>query len=442
MTVGQESNMEATPGARATPTIPVDYERFLDCVHCGLCLDACPTYVELGVEPDSPRGRIHLMRAVADGRISMDSMVARHLDLCLGCRACETACPSGVRYGSLIEAARSTVEKWHRRPLAERLLRRLVIGSLLPYPRRLALALAPVRLLDLLGLRPVAVRFLPRTLGRLLRLLPAPRPRARLRRITPAATQPRAGTVGLLRGCVMPVLYPDVAAATARVLAALGYEVEAPASGCCGALHLHAGDRDRALAGARRTVDVFTAGGRDARLGAVVTNAAGCGAMMREYGELLAGEPKYAARAAALAARVRDVSEVIDAAAGRLELGPLPFMATYHDACHLAHGQGVRAAPRRLLARIPGLRLEPLAESDVCCGSAGTYNMTEPEMAERLLKRKIECILATGAPVVVMGNPGCMLQIAAGLADRGAPVEVLHTVEIIDRALVAGRSGP
>ena len=420
----------------AAPLVPVDYERFLDCVHCGLCLEACPTYVELGVEADSPRGRIHLMRAVADRRLPVDATVARHLDLCLGCRACETACPSGVRYGSLIEAARSTIEKMHRRPLGARLLRRLVIGGLLPHPRRFQLALTPLRVLDRLGLRAPLARLLPAGLGRFLRLLPAARQRGRLARLTLPEGTP-AGTVGLLRGCVMPVLYPDVAAATARVLAAAGYEVEAPAGGCCGALYLHAGDRRSALAAARRTVDAFTTEA-SGTLTAVVTNAAGCGAMMREYGELLAGDPIYAERAAAFSARVRDVSELLDGAGDRLRLNPVPITAAYHDACHLAHGQGVRAAPRRLLARVPALRLVALADSDVCCGSAGTYNLTEPEMADRLLARKVEHILASGASAVVMGNPGCMLQIAAGLAARRSPVEVLHTVEVIDRALGPG----
>jgi glycolate oxidase iron-sulfur subunit len=446
---GANLELVAPPGSVEQPLVmPVAYELLLDCVHCGLCLEACPTYTELGNEADSPRGRIHLMRALADQRVPVSDRVVRHLDLCLGCRACETACPSGVRYGSLIEAARSMVEVSHRRAPQAALLRRFLIGSVLPYPRRLRLALAPLRLVDRLGLRRLVSRFLPTALRRLVELVPPARRAPGIPAVTSAASGAGKplGSVGLLRGCVMPLFYPDITAATARVLAAAGYRVEAPESGCCGALALHSGDHQSALRAARRTVDAFSprdsGGGSGEGVQALVTNAAGCGATMRDYGELLRDEPAYAARAAALAARVRDVSELLDGAAGeRLRLGPVPGAVTYHDACHLAHGQGVRAAPRQLLARIPGLELTALAESDVCCGSAGTYNLTEPAMADRLLSRKIDRILATGASSVVTGNPGCMVQIAAGLRSRGSAIEVLHTVELIDRALRAAGDG-
>lgn len=414
--------------------------RLLECVHCGLCLEACPTYTELGSEADSPRGRIHLMRAVVDRRLALDGGVVRHLDLCLGCRACETACPSGVRYGELIEGARAAIEEGTRRPLGARLMRRVLVGAVLPYPRRLALALAPVRLLDRLGARSFAARFLPPSLARSLALVPRARRGERLERVTePPPGVPVQSAVGFLAGCVMPVLYPDVNAATARVLAAAGHRVIAPPAGCCGAIHLHAGDRRRAAAHARRTIDAFERACAAGDFAAVVTNAAGCGAMMREYGALLASDPASAARARAFSSRVRDVSELLAAASERLALGPLRTAGTYHDACHLAHGQGVVAAPRAILGRIPGLELRPLAESDTCCGSAGTYNLTEPVMAERLLARKVERILATGADTLVTGNPGCMLQIEAGLRARGSAVQVLHTVEVVARSLDAGR---
>jgi len=420
--------------------VMIPMERLLECVHCGLCLEACPTYTELGSEADSPRGRIHLLRAVADRRLALAGPVVRHLDLCLGCRACETACPSGVRYGELIEGARAAIEDGTRRPLAAWLLRRVLVGAVLPYPRRLALALAPVRLLDRLGARSLVGRLLPAPLARALALVPRKRGGPEPARWTepPPGVSVQA-TVGLLAGCVMPVFYPDVNVATAHVLAAAGHRVFTPPAGCCGAIHLHAGDRRRAAGHARRTIDAFAGGAPGADLSAIVTNTAGCGAMMREYGALLADDPAYAARARAFAARVRDVSELLAAAADRLPLAPLPAAVTYHDACHLAHGQGVVAAPRSLLGRIPGLDLRPLAEADFCCGSAGTYNLTEPAMAERLLVRKVERILATGAEILVTGNPGCMLQIEAGLRARGSAVRVLHTVEVVARSLDAGR---
>jgi glycolate oxidase iron-sulfur subunit len=422
-----------------TPTA-IPSRRLLECVHCGLCLEACPTYTELGTEADSPRGRIHLLRAVVDQRLPLAGDVVRHLDLCLGCRACETACPSGVRYGELIEGARAAIEERTCRPPVSRLLRRVLVGGILPYPRRLALALAPVRLLDRLGARFLAARLLPGPLGRSLALLPRARTGPRLERTTePPAGVAARDTVGLLAGCVMPVLYPDVNAATAQVLAAAGHRVIAPPAGCCGAIHLHAGDRRRAMACARQTIDSFARTPAGGDLAVLVTNAAGCGAMMREYGALLADDPAYAERARAFALRVRDVSELLAAAGDRLPLGPLRTAVTYHDACHLAHGQGVVAPPRTLLALIPELELRPLAEADFCCGSAGTYNLTEPAMAERLLARKVERILATGADVVVTGNPGCMLQIEAGLRSRGSAVAVWHTVEAVARSLASGR---
>jgi glycolate oxidase iron-sulfur subunit len=243
--------------------------------------------------------------------------------------------------------------------------------------------------------------------------------------------------VGLLQGCVVPILYPEVLRAASRLLSAAGHRVVAPASGCCGALALHAGDPEEARRAARRTIDAFLA----TRLPGhrIVSTAAGCGAMMREYGHLLAGDPAYAAIARDFAGRVADVSEVLLAAGDRLQLRPLPLRATYHDACHLLHGQGVKAAPRALLARIPGLELVPLTESEVCCGSAGSYNLTEPEMADRLLARKTNSVLATGASLVVTGNPGCMLQMAAGLRARGSPVQVRHTVEVLAAALARDR---
>ena len=413
--------------------IPVDYDRFLDCVHCGLCLEACPTYLELGVEADSPRGRIHLMRAVADGRMPLDRGVTRHLDLCLGCRACEPACPSGVRYGLLIEAARSAVEATRRRPLADRLLRQGLVRNVLVSTRRLRAMLLPVAILDRVFPRWRQARIVPRSLRRMLALLP-PRIPSPIRQAPPALSSardaPPSSPIALLRGCVVPVLSPEVLAAADRVLTAAGFQVETPPIECCGALLLHAGDLEGARQAARRTIDACGTA-------PLTTVAAGCGAMMREYDHLLAGDPAYAERARAFATRARDVTVLLAEAGDRLRLGPLPARAAYHDPCHLAHAQGVRSEPRALLARVPGLELVPLLEGDVCCGSAGSYNLTEPAMADRLLARKVDHVLASGARLLVTGNPGCMLQIAAGLRARGAPVEVKHTVEVLAAALAS-----
>jgi len=409
-------------------------ERFLDCVHCGLCHSACPTYVVLGTEADSPRGRIHLMQALAAGTLPLDAESVRHLDLCLGCRGCETACPSGVQYGALIEAARPWVEAHHRRPLAVRLRRRAAL-AVLPYPRRLRVVLAPLRLLERLGLLDRARRAagrLPARLRYLAALVPASLARARLPARTPAAG-PRRAAVQLLAGCVMPELFGATAANTVRVLARSGCDVEVPRGQvCCGALSLHGGDRRTALRLARANVDAL-AGSPDAPL---VVNAAGCGAMLREYGALLAGEPAYAERARALAARVRDVTEVLAA------LGPAPPRArparplrvAYHDPCHLAHAQGVRDAPRRVLAAIPGVTLVAMADEDLCCGSAGHYNVMHPEMARRLAARKVAAIRASGADVVATANAGCALQLEAGLRADGATTPVRHVVDLLAEA--------
>lgn len=409
--------LRGSPPAIAAP------ERFLDCVHCGLCLQACPTYVELGTETDSPRGRIYLMRAAQNGALALSADVVRHLDLCLGCRACETACPSGVHYGELIEGARVAVEAAYRRPFRQRLQRRIVT-ALFPHPARLRAVLWPIRLLGRAGVLPTLRRLVP-----LAAMLPA------LDDWSPLAEEvrprgPAQGRVGLLAGCVAQVLCPGTNRATVRVLTRNGYAVTTPRrQTCCGALYLHAGDRDAALGCARRNIDAFPEA-----VSAVVVNAAGCGAMLKQYGELLADDRRYADRARAFSARVRDVTEFL---AERALVPPsrrLPQRVTYHDACHLAHGQGVRAAPRALLAAIPGLELVELPESDVCCGSAGSYNLTEPEMAARLGARKAECIRASGAVCVAAANPGCILQIQGALRRAGLSVDVRHPIELLDAA--------
>lgn len=413
-----------------TPTRFARADKLRDCVHCGLCLSACPTYLELGTEADSPRGRIYLMSALHQGEIGLDDEVVEHLDRCLGCRACETACPSGVRYGLLIEDARAVVRAGARRPLRTRLIDRGV-GALFPRTKLLAGLLAPARWLERTGLLAWMRRHF-----RVVRLLPPLGPEVvRLPRRLAATGAVRA-QAALFEGCVARVMFSGVNAATAQVLAANGCEVESPPTqGCCGALRLHAGDREGAKALARANIDAFAA-----TSGAIVSNAAGCGALLREYDELLQDDPEYAAPARAFAARVRDVSGMLEEIGLVAPLGEMPLRVTYHDACHLAHGMGVREAPRALLRRIPGVELVDLEEADVCCGSAGSYNLTQPEMAARLGRRKAERIRATGATVVAAGNPGCALQIRAALAEAGSATEVVHPVELIARSLQAART--
>ena len=408
------------------------------CVHCGLCLAYCPTFSELGTEMDSPRGRILLVKSLAEGRITLTDSAAAHLDLCLGCRACETVCPSGVPYGQLIEAARAEIERQRPGGPLRRLFRWVNFSLLLPHPRLLRLAAAGLRFYQVSGLRALLrasglLRMLPAALRHwepLLPELPSAADRAPLPEVTPARGARRA-RVGLLTGCIQQVAFGPQNRATARVLARNGAEVVAPrAQACCGALHAHAGEHGTALDLARRTIAAF----EEAGVEQVIVNTSGCGAHMKAYGLLLANDPAWRERAARFAARVRDVSEFLAEQPLRGPLAPVPRTVTYHDPCHVAHGQKIRTQPRALLAQVPGLRVVELPESDWCCGSAGTYNLTQPEMATRLQERKIAHVQATGADAVVTANPGCIIQIAQGLAAKGSPVEVLHIVEVLDRA--------
>jgi len=409
------------PSAFAPPDAP-DLAELRKCVHCGICLPQCPTYRVLGEEMDSPRGRIYLMRAAAEGRIELTETFARHLDLCLGCRACESACPSGVRFGSLLEATRAQLRR-HGPPPRRRLLERFIY-SVFPEPGRAGAALGLLRLYQRSGLQRLvrstgALRPFPR-LGAMEGLL-GDVPRAEpLPELIPARGR-RRGRVGLLTGCVQGRLYPGVNRDTARLLALAGWEVVVPrAQGCCGALELHAGKTDDFRARARRLVATF---GDDVDW--VVTNAAGCGSALKEYGH-------WVQEARGLAARTRDVTEMLVDA--ELSLGRLELTVTYHDPCHLAHAQGIRREPRQLLRRIPGLRLVELAESDLCCGSAGVYSILEPEVARELMELKVARIAETGATVVATGNPGCLMQIAQGCRMRGLDVTVVHPVELLARA--------
>jgi glycolate oxidase iron-sulfur subunit len=433
------------PPPTALPVVPaprprvagIDYERFLDCVHCGLCLSSCPTYAELGTEMDGPRGRIYLMRAVTDGRVDLDADVRRHLDLCLDCRACESACPSGVRYGQLIEPFRVFMAQTQPNPGHLAWWQRLVLFRVFPYAGRARAALAPLRLLRRTGLdrllnRSGLLRLLPRRLRGMHDMLPplGPHP-SRLPELLPARG-PRRARAALFTGCVADAVFPETNRATARVLQHNGCEVWVPpAQGCCGALHYHAG-RDRP---ARHFAAANCAAFGDG-VDAIVVNAAGCGAMLKDYGHLLHGTP-LAEAGAKLAAKVRDVSEFLADLGPVKPEHPLPIRATYHDACHLCHAQQVRRQPRQLLELIPGLELVPLPESELCCGAAGTYNLTEPEMAARLGERKADRILDTGARAVFAGNVGCMMQIGRHLRARRPDLWVAHPVD----ALWASYSG-
>jgi glycolate dehydrogenase iron-sulfur subunit len=423
-----------------------------DCVHCGFCLPACPTYQLWGEEMDSPRGRIHLITQILDSGAGTEA-TSEHFDRCLGCMACMTACPSGVQYGQLIEAARSWAEPapgsqpaapLPPRSLRERAVRAAIFGTF-PYPARLRAALGPLRAAQRTGLDRVASRS--KLLARVLpeaaaALSVAPRQESGRRNPRPVLPQRvrargnRRAVVGMLTGCVQQVLFPTVNVATARVLASEGCDVIIPRrQGCCGALSVHGGRRGEAAAFARNTIAALDQAGVDA----VVVNSAGCGSAMKEYEQLLAGDPAWAERAAAFSAKVRDFSEFL------AELGPvapraeLPLTIAYHDACHLGHAQRVTAQPRSLLRGIPGVTVTEVADAGTCCGSAGIYNLVQPEAAAELGARKAAGVRATDADLVVSGNPGCTLQIAQALAATGQPMPVAHIAEVLDASIMGKR---
>jgi glycolate dehydrogenase iron-sulfur subunit len=450
-----------------------------DCVHCGFCLPACPTYQLWGEEMDSPRGRIHLVSQILDGA-PLGPAAASHFDRCLGCMACMTACPSGVQYDQLIEAARAwtesppveapppvgTLRSWRDRATRE------AIFAVFPYPRRLRALSAPLRAAQRTGLDRVLARSgLPARVspaaGAALRLAPPSGhrlPAGRFPERVPALGTRRA-VVGMLTGCVQSVFFPQVNAATARVLAAEGCDVIIPrGQGCCGALSLHSGRTDEAIGFAKRMIEVFEAAGVDA----IIVNSAGCGSAMKEYERLfahlaqsaiaprrgvspaLAGQVEggsWTARAAALSARVRDLAEWVAELGPVAHRHPLPVTAAYHDACHLGHAQRITRQPRELLAAIPELTLVELPDAGTCCGSAGVYNLLQPEAARELGARKADSVLATGASLVISANPGCTLQISAELASRGQHMATAHTAEILDASIrglplaVTGRGG-
>jgi glycolate oxidase iron-sulfur subunit len=411
-----------------------------DCVHCGFCLPACPTYLLWGEEMDSPRGRILLMDLASRGEVGMEPEVVRHWDACLGCMACVDACPSGVQYDRLIERVRPQIERRFARGWRAR-ASRSALFAVLPYPQRMRTIASAVALTQALGLRRAlragAIRrFVPSTLRRLDDMAPS-LTRGGLRAQTPRRLRPGGKPllrVALLTGCVQDAFFSHVNRATARVLAAHGCEVLVPPlQSCCGALEIHSGREQPAL---RRMRELIAQMER-LEIDRIVVNSAGCGSAMKEYGAMLADDPFWAERAASFSTRVRDVMEVLAVLEVQLpaRLHPLPARVAYHDACHLAHAQGVRAQPRSVLARIPGLELVDLKESDVCCGSAGIYNLIAPQTADDLGTRKAANIAATGAELVTAGNGGCLLQISASLRRSGHPLPALHPVELLDASI-------
>lgn len=408
-----------------------------ECVHCGFCLPSCPTYQSWGEEMDSPRGRIHLMKAIADGQAPLSDASVAHFDRCLGCMACMPACPSGVSYNALIEDTRAAIERHNVRPRADRAFRAMIF-ALFPYPRRLRIAALLQWIYQRTGLRWLLHRLgVMRRLPRRLRNLEALMPPIGLRELTatlpvqvPAVGERRA-RVALLPGCVQRVYFPSVNAATLRVLAAEGCEVVIPDElGCCGALSVHAGRADEARRLARAAIEALELAHADA----IIVNSAGCGSSMKEWPQLFADDPDWAARAAAIARKVHDVIEWLATLAPVAPRHPLAVRAAYHDACHLAHAQRIRAQPRALLATIPGLELVEL-DSDACCGSAGVHNLLEPDSAREIGARKVESVIAAAPEVLVSANPGCTLHIQMLLRERGRTLRTAHTIELLDAAI-------
>lgn len=453
------------------------YDLMRQCIHCGFCLPTCPTYAVLGTEMDSPRGRIYQMQAVAEQRLTINADFVEHMYCCLGCRACETACPSGVQFGKLIEAAREQIqmdtleysttddtvastavedERQITAPQAQpsttfatRALRRFFFDGMLPSRLLTSLTFAGLKIYQRSGLQQFARKsglleridalptpfqgkillpeaLMPRASGP---LLPQPLPE-----ITPALGQKRY-RVGFISGCIMDQIYRDINEATIRVLAANGCEVITPTSQqCCGALHVHAGEGKRGRELACQNIEVFERYNCDV----IIINSAGCGSNLKEYAHLLRDNSIYSERARAFSAKVKDISEFLFSLELQTPLGELPFTVAYHDACHLAHGQKIKQQPRQLLRRIPGLKMVDLKEADWCCGSAGIYNITNQEMAAKLLERKMQHIHASGANIIATGNPGCMMQIALGARERGLDLRVMHPIQLLDEACRAG----
>jgi len=414
---------------------PPSNEIIEKCVHCGFCLPVCPTYVLWGQEMDSPRGRIYLMKLASDGATEMTSNWVSHFDSCLGCMACMTACPSGVDYGKLIEATRAQIERNTERSPSEKRYRRFLFENF-TRPERLKRLRLPLLAYQKSGLQAVVrasglLKLLPKRVQVMEALLPKLGPKEAVAEITPAVGTKRL-RVGLLLGCVQREFFPQVNAATARVLAAEGCEVFAPRTqSCCGALLVHAGEEAAALELAKKTIDAFEGTNVDA----IVSNAAGCGSNVKDYAYLLRDDPAYADRARSFSAKCKDVSEILAGLEPRAAHHPLKLRVAFHDSCHLQHAQGVRSQPRALLSKIPGLQLAEIPESAICCGSAGIYNLVQPDAANAIGDRKAMLIAPLKADVVATGNPGCLLQLQSSLSRNGHQTPVVHTIQLLDASI-------
>ncbi|HEV2424042.1 MAG TPA: heterodisulfide reductase-related iron-sulfur binding cluster [Terriglobia bacterium] len=431
------------PRSNFGPGEAPSWDYYSKCIHCGLCLNACPTYRELGQEMDSPRGRIYQMIQVAEGRLPLGPNVVHHLDLCLDCRACETACPSGVQYGRLIETARGQIERWYSRPPVEHWLREMFLGEIVPYRRRLEMSGRFLRLFQRSAIESLTgsvLRLLPGRLARVARLAPRmedPFFFDRLGTVVPARGE-RRYRVAFFAGCIANLAFAGLNDATVRVLARNGCEVVIPGNqGCCGALQVHAGMRDVARKLARVNIEAFAGAGFDA----IITNAAGCGSVLKEYEQLFEAEDSDMLEPARrFASRMRDATEFLAGIEFNRDFRPVCERVTYQDPCHLLHAQRIRSAPRKLIAAVPGVEFIELKETEICCGSAGIYNVTQNEMAERLLANKMRRIDQTGASTILTANPGCLLQLRAGAAasdSGGRKRRVLHVLEFLDEAYKA-----
>jgi glycolate oxidase iron-sulfur subunit len=431
--------MASVPNSPATSAFdshhPPSAEIIDKCVHCGFCLPVCPTYVLWGQEMDSPRGRIYLMKLATEGAAEMNPKWVSHFDSCLGCMACMTACPSGVDYGKLIEATRAQIERKTDRPRTERLHRQWLFSAF-TNPDRLRRMRLPLLAYQKSGLQTVLrasglLKLLPKKIRATESLLPKLGAQESIAEVTPASGTKRR-RVGLLLGCVQREFLPQVNAATARVLAAEGCEVVTPqVQPCCGALLVHAGEERGAIDLAKKTINAFD----NTEVDTIVTNAAGCGSNVKEYGHLLRDEPDYARRAKEFAAKCKDVSEVLVSLEPRVERQPLHLRVAFHDSCHLQHAQAVRSQPRALLASIPGLQLAEIPESAICCGSAGIFNLVQPDTARELGDRKAKLIAPLRADVVATGNPGCLLQLQSSLARTRQKTPVVHFIQLLDASL-------
>jgi glycolate oxidase iron-sulfur subunit len=431
------ANQEKLPKSSFDAHHPPEHTYIDDCVHCGFCLPACPTYVLWGEEMDSPRGRIYMIKKAAEGTAPLDQTFRKHMDNCLGCMACVTACPSGVQYNKLIEPTRAQIERNLARSVADLLFRKLLYASF-PYPSRLRLVALPLFVYQRTGLQAMVrgsgvFKLLPRRMQAMEALLPT----IPLRGVKlPATVRPHGAPrrrVGMLTGCVQQVFFSHVNAATARVLAAEGCEVVIPqAQSCCGALMVHSGLESDAAKLAKQIIVAFEA----ANVEAIVVNSAGCGSTMKEYGYLLRDDPEWSARAAAFSAKCRDVSEILCELEPLAQRQPLKLRAAYHDACHLQHAQGIREQPRQLLRSIPEFEVCEIPEASLCCGSAGVYNLLEPETAASLGDRKVDNLLQTNAEAVISANPGCLMQLQTCLRRRGSKqLPAFHMVELLDASI-------